>query len=517
MSFNTSTGIITGKPVGLTNSITYTVTGTNSVGSDTFSFNMQVVPPKALWLKYHVGVARDIVVDNSNNYYTVIETNLNSDSIDLNGDGSVIIPATSSSATDVKTCIIKYNNAGTALWVKSLTNFVGGTTIGSSRIHTDSVGNIYVSYRNPKNTDGNVDINGDGSLILSSTTTTNADGMFVKYNSSGVAQWYKHLLPAIYITLHMFKVENGILCAVYRAGITTNIDINGNGSLVIPVTTNDRFLVVYDTVTGNALSYKILCNAGSGTLGLTVQDISVDSSGNIYISGLANNTSVMYLNAEQTISIPAISGVFDGFVIKYNSSLVPQWAKTIQGPSTEQALRCGTDLDENVYICGNYLSSSVIDLGNGVTLPVTINADGYLVKFDKTNGNALWAKTFTASDNPGTTTNLDFDSYNNIYITGAYNNVDPITISENVTLPGTVGFAFYIIKYNSSGTYVWHKSFDGNGTESGRSLAVDSLGQITAIVNVSNVSSVDINGDNTIVIPQTNSVTTTAVVQFGAF
>jgi len=516
MSFNTSTGIITGNPIGLTESITYTVTATNSTGSDTFIFNMQIIPPKGSWLKCHSGNARDIIADNSNNYYTVIDTNINTDSTDLNGDGSVIIPSTNSDTTDRKTCIIKYNNEGTALWIKSLTNFTGNqTTNGSSRIHSDSDGNIFVSYRNPINNDGSVDINGDGSLIISSTTTTPADGMIVKYNSSGVAQWYKHVSP--HCSLYMFKVENGVLCAVYRPSASRNIDINKDSSLIIPVTVNDILLVVYDTVSGNAVSYKILCNVGSSSFDLRVQDMSIDTNGNIYISGTAYNSSVIHLNIEETISIPAASGAFDGFVIKYNSSLVPQWVKTIQGPDIEQAIRCGTDLNGDVYICGNYNSSSIINLGNGVTLPVTINGDGYLIKFDKTDGSALWAKTFNATDNPGTTTNLDFDSSNNVYIIGAYGSIDPITIAPSVTLPGTIGFAVYIIKYNSSGTYRWHRTLDGNGTESGRSLTVDSLDQIAVIINVNNVTNVDINGDNTLIIPSTNSITSTAVIQFSAF
>jgi hypothetical protein len=505
MTLNTSTGLISGTPTVISSITNYTITGTNLTGSDTHLFNMQVASPKALYSKQNLGNCRDFCLDSENNYYVMMDTSVDTAASDINGDGSVIIPATINSASDIKTCLIKYNTNGTALFLKSI-KLVGG--IGS-RVYSDSQNNAYVSYRNLLTSEDNIDINGDGSLIITPVASSNTNGMIVKYNSNGIAQWYKELNGQ---QLQAFRVHNNLIYAAYRCFSATTLDFNGDNSVTLSPLLNDRFIVVYNT-SGVVISSKILTSSGAN--GINVQDIAIDSLSNVYLSGTTNNTSIIYLDPAETISIASVSGTTDAFLIKYNSLFDAQWVKVINGSAADNAIRCKVDLENNVYITGTYNSATTTDLGNGVILPITINGDGYIVKFNGANGQALWSKVFVAQDNPGTVTNVAFDSSNNVYITGGYTGSSPYTIETGVTFPATTGFAIYIIKYNSSGTYKWHKFYDGNGTESGRGILVDSSNNIAVLINVFNVTNIQLNGDNSVILNSSAGLVNFAVVKFG--
>ncbi len=505
LTLNTSTGQISGTPTVVSSTTSYTITATNPAGSDTYSFNMQVASPKALFSKQNLGNCRDFCLDSQDNYYVIMDTSINTSTSDINGDGSVIIPATTNSASDIKTCLIKYNSNGTALWLKSV-KLVGA--IGS-RVYSDSQDNAYVTYRNVLTSESNLDINGDGSLIITPVASVNTNGMIVKYNSSGIAQWYKEWNGQ---QLMAFRVRNNSIYATYRCLTATTLNFNGDNSVTLSPIVDDRFIVVYNT-SGVVTACKILTSSGAN--GIAVQDIAIDSSGNVYLSGTTNNTSTLYLNSAQTISFAAVSGSVDAFVIKYNSSFEAQWAKAITGTLAENAIRCKVDLEDNVYITGTYNSASTTDLGNGVVLPATTNGDGYIVKFNGSNGQALWSKVFVAPDNPGTVTNVAFDSSNNVYITGGYTNSTTYTIETGVTFPATIGYAIYLIKYTSSGVYKWHKFYDGNGTESGRGILLNSANEISLLINILNVTNIQLNGDNSVVLASTGGGFQFSVVKFG--
>jgi hypothetical protein len=507
MSFDTVTGTITGTPSGLVSLTTYTVTAVNSAGSDTFSFNMEIIPPRGLWYNAKRGNARDINKDSMNNYYIFINSDPDTPSVDINGDGSVVIPAVGSLSTDRTSSIIKFNNAGLSLWSKTLQLRVFSST-DTNRIEVDSSDNIYVCTT--YNPDPNpYDINGDGSLIIPPNNNVR-NPIIIKFNSSGVAQWFKiYNRPVVSNTFsaHAFKIIDDFIYVVFRSPQT--IDLNGDGSLIMPISSS---IVKYNT-SGVALSFKTITTNGD----IFSQDLSVDSFGNIFISGSRGtaNTNIVYLNDSQTVFIPASDSAQLAFVVKYNASYEAQWAKIINGPGIESITRCIVDLEDNVYVTGAYNSSSVIDLGNNVTLPITTGNDGFLIKYDNLSGNPLWSKSYIDTGVNGITTSVHIDSSNNVYITGGYNAGNIVPLTPTISLPITSGFAVYIVKYTSNGNYIWHITLDSISTESGRGIAIDNFGNIASLINLSTTNPLDINRDGTLVIPSTSNTVHYGIVVFG--
>lgn len=529
MSFNTSNGVITGVPVGLSTSGSYTVTGTNATGSNTYNFNMSIELPKALWGKSNFGNARDVCKDSMNNYYALIHSVENTPAADINGNGSVIIPATGTGTYVNTTNIVKFNNSGVALWCKTL--YLGAI---NGRISCDSSDNVYLGINYIKVSSFFVaDINGNGSVML--PTTGSASNAIIKFNSSGVAQWVKCLnRPGL--SVNTLKVINDVVYGGYgytfstfqtvataENGVTRGpVDLNGDGSYVVSTDLAGVVLIRYNT-SGTALGFKMISEptVGNTTLSLNIQDISVDSSNNIFVTGNNSKNGTVNLNAGGTITIPANASATNSnvYLIKFNSSFEPLWCKSIQGNLADTAAKCVVDTENNIYISGSYNSTTIVSLGNELSFPATSSGDGYVIKYSSA-GVAQWYKIYTATDTPGTTTVVEVDSYNNVYTMGGYGNTNSLEIAPGVTLSPTVGFDGYIVKYNKNGTYLWHRMINSlSGTESVRRMVMDNLDNICVLVNLLTSAGlsgqIDLNGDGSVILPGTNSAAHFGLIKFG--
>ena len=180
----------------------------------------------------------------------------------------------------------KVNESGTKQWTKQL-----GTSSDDrgNSVTTDSSGNIYVTGSTRGGLDGNIHSGND-------------DIFLVKYNSSGTKQWTKQL---------------GTSSGDWGNGVTTdssgNIYMTGSTEGGLDGNTHfgewDIFLVKYNS-SGTKQWTKQL-GTSSGDYG---NDVTTDSSGNIYVTGhtigeLDGNTN---------------SGSYDIFLVKYNSSGIKQ-------------------------------------------------------------------------------------------------------------------------------------------------------------------------------------------------
>ncbi len=220
-------------------------------------------------------------------------------------------------------------------------------------------------------------------------------------------------------------------------------------------------------------------------------DIALDISGNIYISGTIEN------DAE----------VYDVFIAKFNSSGVLQWESIWSGPENDYPRDIELDDSGNVYITGKTDS-----FGAG-------GEDAFIAKFDN-SGNSVMNMTYGGSlDDWGQ--GITLDGLGNIYITGRtqppgagagddafiakFNstghlkmnitwgswNIDSVhgygitlDVSENIYISGEVyniykaNYDLFIAKYDSTGVLLWNTTWGGNTWDYGRELALDGSGNI---------------------------------------
>jgi uncharacterized delta-60 repeat protein len=192
--------------------------------------------------------------------------------------------------------IAKYDNNGTIQWQRALTGDIHGMGIA-----VDSSSNVYiVGYTTTQgsggndfviakyNTSGTIqwqrvlgDINSDvgngiavdssGNVyVVGNTTTTNGGVQIAKYDTNGTIQWQRQLKSS--------SNDAGYSIAVDSSG---NVYITGNTSSGV-----DILIAKYNT--SGAIQWQQVLGGASNDVGFA---IAVDSSGNVYITGYTSSQS----------------------------------------------------------------------------------------------------------------------------------------------------------------------------------------------------------------------------------
>lgn len=163
------------------------------------------------------------------------------------------------------------------------------------------------------------------------------------------------------------------------------------------------------------------------------------------------------------------AGGSDIFFAKYNANGTYQWAHGIGGTSGDRAERVAIDDNGNTYIAGIFQGTVDFDPEAGTANLTNAGTSIFFAKYD-TNGNYVWAKNIEAI----TAINIALDKNGNIYITGSF-----IAMADFDPGPGTanlIGTGFmdiYLAKYNNNGEYQWAHSFGTTGSNQGNDIAID--------------------------------------------
>ena len=182
------------------------------------------------------------------------------------------------------------------------------------------------------------------------------------------------------------------------------------------------------------------------------KSVTTDSSGNIYVTGstgggLDGNT---------------ISGGWDIFLIKYNSSGTKQWTKQLGTSLEDWGNGVTTDSSGNIYVTGGTYGDLDGNTNSG-------GEDIFLIKYNS-SGTKQWTKQLGTSSNDGGYC-VTTDSSGNIYVTGVTEGgLDGNTNSGS--------FDIFIIKYNSSGTKQWTKQLGSSSQDEGYGVTTDSSDNI---------------------------------------
>jgi hypothetical protein len=160
-----------------------------------------------------------------------------------------------------------------------------------------------------------------------------------------------------------------------------------------------------------------------GIMSNSARKIALDAAGNIYVTGLSNDS---------------ISG-YDFATIKYNANGVQQWIQRYNGSGNDydEAIHLVVDAAGNVFVGGYSKGSALFN-------------DYALIKYN-TNGVQQWVKRF---NNYEMVSDIAIDNVGNLYVLGR--KFVPIPHPHS---PSDSASAFKTIKYNSSGNQVWVKYY----------------------------------------------------------
>lgn len=254
----------------------------------------------------------------------------------------------------------------------------------------------------------------DGVLLYQKTYTTGTPiyGFGTVLDSANNVYWLsraQNIQGQGWTGTHVAKLNSSAVSQWQRAYYQGNSNSPQPQNIAIDSSDN---LYISGYVSPSTLSGFLIKRNSSGTL--LWQNLVTNTNGCILYSGALDSSSNVYTSGE----FGANSGL-----MKFNSSGTLQWQRQLSGSSIFAYKTACTD--SSVYVGGW--------ANNGINI-------GMVAKFDSSNGSTIWARTLQGAQN--------------IY---AYQVV--LDSSENVYLAASIDPGITIIaKYNSSGTIQWQRS-----------------------------------------------------------
>jgi uncharacterized delta-60 repeat protein len=345
--------------------------------------------------------------------------------------------------------VAKYGPAGNLQWVRQ----AGGTGAGwdcARGVGADGAGNAYVTggFLGAANFSG-----------TSLTSFNNEDCFLAKYDSAGSLQWVRQgsdSWHSAYGTgIAVDSAGNSLVVGYFEGPLVsfgsvtaTNVGYAGHAYAT--------FLVKYDSV---GTAQWALGLGGGETYSTTV---GLDAAGNCYVGGSFKDT--LQLGSSQLTAM----GDKDGFLAKFNSAGVLQWARQVAGTGWDGG-RLGVDAAGNSWFVGNFTGSASIGSTN-LTSPTGYGL--FVARYD-TSGNLQWVRQADGTSFFGTEGGCAVDAAGNCYIPGIY--------AGAVDFGGTVitnrgGWDIFVAKYDSAGNFQWAQTGGGHGNDGAFHMAVDPSG-----------------------------------------
>jgi len=248
----------------------------------------------------------------------------------------------------------------------------------------------------------------------------------------------------------------------YVAGLFQSTTITFGSDTLTNAGGGDIFLVKY-APNGNVLWAK----SAGGTIDDYPYSVAVDDSGNIYVAGFFESSTLSFGSTTLTNV-----GNNDIFLAKYAPNGNVLWAKRAGGTNWDEASSVAVDDSGNIYVAG-YFYSPIITFGS-ITLMSAGNVDIFLAKYDA-NGNVLWAKRAGGMSEDGAYS-VAVDASGNIYMAGWF---ESLTITFGSTTLTNAGWEnIFLAKYDANGNVLWAKRAGGTNHDWAASVAVDTSGNI---------------------------------------
>ncbi len=227
-----------------------------------------------------------------------------------------------------------------------------------------------------------------------------------------------------------------------------------------------------------------------GTVNETANDMVIDPSGNVYITGNSYSADFPLQNMAGAYYKGALGGTIDAVILKFNNIGVRQWA-TFYGGNTAFEDGYGIEIDPsgNIFI-GGYTQSSDLPIVpfagyyNQPTITGGFGRDLFLTRFNS-SGVLQWS-TYYGGSGWEAVNDIKSDNCGNIYITGwtespnfpiqnwpgAYNQ-PAIAVSSPVNK-----YDGFIIRLSAAGAWQWSTYFGGNETDIFGELSTDKHGNV---------------------------------------
>ncbi len=347
--------------------------------------------------------------------------------------------------------IVKYSPTGAALWARSVT----GSTheCGFNAVAVDTGGNIYVAGYAMSGAGCDF---GNG-IALGSSMGTGWNGILVKYNAAGVAQWVSHANSggaSLYSCLALASNGNIITGGWVYGNLAT--DFGGSVSVQGPASAATHVLFVIYNASGTALRAQTLY-PGGGPDYSGVNALAIDNQGNILVAGNLVGPGIYRFSA--TVSTSAIAGATNMYLAKFSAAGVPLWARSVQSaPGGSNFLSLAADSANAVYVGGTLAVGGSYSFGSGVSVaPAHAGSNFILAKYSAA-GDILWARSLVGDGDTGLTA-MTLGALDSMLVAGSMRTQALFSLGSGVTVQGNRdGSNSFLAGYDSLGNAMWARS-----------------------------------------------------------
>ena len=186
--------------------------------------------------------------------------------------------------------------------------------------------------------------------------------------------------------------------------------------------------------------------------------VSVAADGSVYAAGRITGTET-YDFGNSVTSAGTYTGA-NTVLVKYSSSGVVQWARTMTAGSDESELNSvSVAADGSVYAAGRIAGTGTYDFGNSVTAAGVASYDNVLLVKYNSSGEAQWARTMIAGSDVSFFHSVSATADGSVYAAGGVIGTGTYDFGNGVTSAGTyTGANIVLVKYSSSGVAQWART-----------------------------------------------------------
>lgn len=366
-----------------------------------------------LWAKQIGGSGLDISwnlsVDALGNVYTAGEF---SDTVDFD-PGVGTFNLSSIGSQDV--FISKLDTDGNFLWAKQQ----GGVNLDRAwSITVDPAGNVYTTGE----FEGSADFDPNPDLPFFLNSVGERDVFVSKLDTDGNFVWAKQFggnLGEKGLTVAVDSVGNVYSSGSFRGeadfdpgfgvfNLNSTVTVNNNPSI-------DVFVSKLDP-DGNFIWARNL----GGNQNDEGTGLAVDESGNVYTTGFFQDTAD-FDPGEGTVNLSS-NGTQDIFISKLNSEGNFVWARNFGGNVNDRGISAVVDNSGNVYTTGEFTGTADFDPGEGISNLTSAGGNDVFISKLTADGNFVWARQLGGSGNDDTSSSIQVDSSDNVYVTGGFSN-----------------------------------------------------------------------------------------------
>jgi hypothetical protein len=354
----------------------------------------------------------------------------------------------------------------------------------------------------------------DGCRTATSTISVSSAG-------SGSTTWPKHPpgTPREFFTTTARAPNDDLFAAGY---FTNSVTISGFPTWTVPGVNRQLMVARFSDTCGTLWAVQL----GNSLSSESVNDMVVDSSGNVYITGsiattttfgsftlngpamyllkldgsngnvlaaaassvatsaegfslsidVANNVYVggQYRGSLSFGSLPAMSSIgasMDVFAVKYNNALVPQWRNSFGSSAHDFNGGIAYSSAGSLYVAGNM--NRAFTIGGTMFANATTNTtDMFIGRFNPTTGAFVLGRMEGNGTDSCNVRDIAVDGSGNVYFTGGFKG----TFGVATTPLNASTTDIFIGRWNPNLANSWAHSMGGGGIDEGRSISFDALG-----------------------------------------